>query len=199
VDFVIWLLFKRTTVHKPAHLLCHGFQRAGGANRAAAEDIDPTSSIPGLLARSSNCNVRTLKGPAWCRLHALLGEGGDRLIMDLLLQCAIFVPIKDSHGDRINLGNYCQLSGVPASEMKPTQGSAITAGDGEVKDAASVILPKRSSENKRPSTIAFVRSRMLYAKAALNAKGGVRFGMRHIRRLPRYGNLRVPTNKKQMF
>jgi hypothetical protein len=26
-----------------------------------------------------------------------------------------------------------------------------------------------------------VRSRMLYAKAALNAKGGIRFGMRHIR------------------
>lgn len=33
-----------------------------------------------------------------------------------------------------------------------------------------------------PATISFVRSRMLYARPALNAKGRVRFGLRHIRR-----------------
>jgi len=38
-----------------------------------------------------------------------------------------------------------------------------------------------TSEIRKPSTIKFVRSRMLYARAALNAKGGVRFGLRHIR------------------
>jgi len=40
------------------------------------------------------------------------------------------------------------------------------------------------TENRKPSTITLVRSRMLYARAALNAKGGVRFGMRHIRTKP---------------
>lgn len=38
---------------------------------------------------------------------------------------------------------------------------------------------------RKPGAITIVRSRMLYARAALNAKGGVRFGMRHIRRLTR--------------
>jgi hypothetical protein len=32
-----------------------------------------------------------------------------------------------------------------------------------------------------PGSISFVRSRMLFAKAALNAHGAVRFGLRHIR------------------
>lgn len=34
---------------------------------------------------------------------------------------------------------------------------------------------------KSPSDIIFVRSRMLYARAALNARGLVHFGLRHIR------------------
>lgn len=33
-----------------------------------------------------------------------------------------------------------------------------------------------------PSSIVFVRSRMLYSRAELNAQGGVRFGLRHIRK-----------------
>ena len=33
-----------------------------------------------------------------------------------------------------------------------------------------------------PAEIIFVRNRMLYARAALNAQGGVRFGLRHIRK-----------------
>lgn len=37
---------------------------------------------------------------------------------------------------------------------------------------------------KSPSAITFVRNRMFYARAVLNAKGKVRFGLRHIRRLP---------------
>lgn len=35
---------------------------------------------------------------------------------------------------------------------------------------------------KAPSTIVFVRNRMLYARAALNARGFVHFGLRHIRK-----------------
>lgn len=32
-----------------------------------------------------------------------------------------------------------------------------------------------------PSSIIFVRNRMMYARGALNAQGGIRFGLRHIR------------------
>jgi telomerase reverse transcriptase len=35
---------------------------------------------------------------------------------------------------------------------------------------------------RTPSNIVFVRNRMLYARAALNAQGSVTFGLRHIRR-----------------
>ena len=48
--------------------------------------------------------------------------------------------------------------------------------------------PSRKSQQfvvlHNPAEINFVRNRMLYAKAALNAKGEVQFGFRHIRRLP---------------
>ena len=35
--------------------------------------------------------------------------------------------------------------------------------------------------HKNPAAITFVRNRMLYARAALNAKGRITFGLRHIR------------------
>lgn len=35
--------------------------------------------------------------------------------------------------------------------------------------------------HKSPAAITFVRNRMFYARAALNAKGRVTFGLRHIR------------------
>jgi telomerase reverse transcriptase len=175
VDFVIWLLFRRSVSHKPPHLLCHGFQRAAHTNRAHNEDADPTSSIPGLVTRSPNSHVRTLKEPTWCRLHALLGPGGDRIIMDMLLKCAVFCLVDGG------TANYSQLSGIPISDLKPDQKHKDDPDHVEVSHATKGISLKQCSENRSPSTITFVRSRMLYAKAALNAKGGVRFGMRHIR------------------
>lgn len=97
-------------------------------------------------------------------------------MMELLLQSSVFLPIAG------NLGNYYQLSGVPLSELKVVavpKGTPTVAG---LTSGVSSGVSRLNSERRSPSTIAFVRSRMLYAKAALNAKGGVRFGMRHIRR-----------------
>jgi telomerase reverse transcriptase len=178
VDFVIWRLFKRSASHKPTHLLCHGFQRANKAHHVQDVNHDPTSSIPGLVERHLNSYRTTLKEPAWCRLHALLGHGGDRIIMDMLLECSIFLPIQTS------IGNYYQLSGVPISEVRLDQPPKTDAGKSEAAPAALSKSSHLLSENRAPGAITFVRSRMLYAKAALNAKGGVRFGMRHIRELP---------------
>ena len=47
------------------------------------------------------------------------------------------------------------------------------------KEKASVVISYRAP--RLPSSISFVRSRMMYARAALNAQGNVRFGLRHIR------------------
>lgn len=172
VDFVIWLLFRRSASHKPLHLLCHGFQRAARANRTDKLDNVPTSSVPGIVERSRNCHVHTLKEPIWCRLHALLGQGGDRIIMNLLLEGALFCPVKGG------TGNFYQLSGVPVPDLKPDQ---RRIHEGEVATVTKALIPALCIETRSPGAITFVRSRMLYAKAALNAKGGVRFGMRHIR------------------
>jgi hypothetical protein len=173
VDFVVWRLFKRSTFHKPSHLLCHGFQRSGSHRRPGPQQIN--HCIPGLVSHHRNANVEALKGPLWCRLHALLGPGGDLIIMDMLIDCGIFSQIE---GER---GNYVQLSGIPLSELKPIAvRSEVPPSD--IKDSRTGKGPHALvAENRNPSAIRFVRSRMLYARAALNAKGGVRFGMRHIR------------------
>ncbi|KAF1845713.1 uncharacterized protein K460DRAFT_113633 [Cucurbitaria berberidis CBS 394.84] len=117
VDFVIWRLFRRLTSHKPSHLLCHGFQRSANTPRTPAMHADTASNIPGLLACHANSSVHALKRPLWCRLHALLGQGGDRIMMEMLLECSIFLPVETGSG------NYYQLSGVPVSEWKAERAS----------------------------------------------------------------------------
>ena len=96
-------------------------------------------------------------------------------MMDMLTDCGLFAPVEG--GGR---GNFHQLSGWPLSELNVDDPVPprryLVPGDLPVKNAGS-------DEVRTPSTIRFVRSRMLYARAALNAKGGVRFGMRHIREL----------------
>jgi hypothetical protein len=44
--------------------------------------------------------------------------------------------------------------------------------------------PRDPAENCTPARILFVRNRILYARAALNTHGNVRYGFRHIRMLP---------------
>lgn len=118
--------------------------------------------------------MHTLKGPLWCRLQAVLGEGGDRIMMDMLMDCAIFCPVDDT------FANYYQLSGPPMSDLEPIHVSEPSPDSLQAKMAPR--LPANVQNGVRtPCKIAFVRSRMLYAKPALNAKGGIRFGMRHIR------------------
>lgn len=151
-------------------------------------DKDPDSSIPGLVARYPNSNVQSLKKPLWCRLNALLGQGGDRIMMDLLLHSSIFIPVDE------DLGNYYQLSGMPLSELKLDRISTDTPANPETNLGASKKPVNSISTDRSPGAIVFVRSRMLYAKAALNAKGGVRFGMRHIRWFPRPHQFGMATN-----
>jgi len=90
---------------RPSHLLCHGFQRGGGHGQQGVK-TNAITDIPGIVSRYHNSYVETLKGPLWCRLHAVLGQGGDRIMMDLLLDCGIFNHIQGRPG------NYYQLSGM---------------------------------------------------------------------------------------
>ncbi|KAF2440997.1 hypothetical protein P171DRAFT_86698 [Karstenula rhodostoma CBS 690.94] len=175
VDFVIWRLFRRSTSYKPSHLLCHGFQRSGGRVQHGPQKT--AHSIPGISSHLKNTGVEMLKGPLWCRLHAILGKEGRVIMMDMLTDCGIFSPVERRQGD----GNLLQMSGIPISELQPVPPPdgvppAVPANNFTTRKPNSL-----TSENRTPNAITFVRNRMLYARAALNAKGGVRFGMRHIR------------------
>jgi hypothetical protein len=101
--------------------------------------------------------------------------------MDMLTECAIFLPVDEKSA------NYYQLSGPPLFDLQPITAANTTFAQphptGRLTD-----LP---TEERTPSQVAFVRSRMFYAKAALNAKGGIRFGMRHIRGLTFVSSLQI--------
>ncbi|KAF3355829.1 hypothetical protein VdG1_06567 [Verticillium dahliae VDG1] len=164
VDFVVWLLFSQqgSNTTWPKHLLCDGFRR--NATHAA------TSAIPGLLSMYPNHHVQALKKSPWPELLMLLGKSGESIMIDLLVDGAMFTPIQ------AGLDNMYQLSGVPLSELSPAQSQLSKA-----------LLP--GTVPQRPlSDITFVRSRMMYARAALNTRGLVLFGFRHIRKAL------VPTN-----
>ncbi|KAF2112365.1 hypothetical protein BDV96DRAFT_159642 [Lophiotrema nucula] len=107
-------------------------------------------------------------------------------MMDLLLDCGVFRQVDG------NRGNYYQLSGIPVSDLKPQPVAGEVIGKEIETSRRDDKSQKLKFEEKQPGEIAIFRNRMLYAKAALNAKGGVRFGMRHIHVLNRFPNLDDP-------
>jgi hypothetical protein len=105
VDFVIWLQFRRRPPpYKPQHLLCSGFERASATSHNG-QRLSVVSGIPGIMRQYSNPHVETVTNKAWCTLLSLLGRGGDLIMVDLLLDCGLFVPAMDG------INGFCQLSG----------------------------------------------------------------------------------------
>lgn len=92
-------------MHKPSHVMCHGFLRAGTGGFLAIEHSVP-SHIPGLVSSDLNEHVQRLKQQPWTGLPDLLGGGADRVMIELLLECGIFLPLENGKG------NYLQLSGM---------------------------------------------------------------------------------------
>ena len=105
VDHVIWRLFHKThrQVHRPPHMLCHGYQRVSNL-RKANEDHCAVAGIEGIVSYYPNSNVKALKGSTWAEVLALLGKS-DHILLDLFLDCGIFIA-----GDE-GLDNFYQLSG----------------------------------------------------------------------------------------
>lgn len=106
VDFVIWLLFSKvkTAGSWPKHLLCDGFRR----NRGFGPPLQVRNgerNIPGIFALRPNPHVEALKKEPWPQLLLLLGRSGERIMIDLLVDCAIFMPLN------AGVNNYFQISG----------------------------------------------------------------------------------------
>jgi hypothetical protein len=101
VDFVIWLLFSREKNSStwPKHILCDGFRRT------TTEKDSNGGTIPGIFSRFPNDSVSALRATPWPQILALLGQSGEKAMLDLLLDCSIFVAVD------AGFGNYYQLSG----------------------------------------------------------------------------------------
>ncbi|TKA78658.1 hypothetical protein B0A49_01155, partial [Cryomyces minteri] len=114
VDFAIWLLFKKYGANRrPPHVLCHGYQRTCAAGQNGL-DVSVVPGIPGIASHFPNKHVESMKHQPWSNLLPLLGKGGDRIMVDLILDCGIFIPVEGG------AGNLQQLSGTPLCELKPT-------------------------------------------------------------------------------
>ncbi|MCJ1384110.1 hypothetical protein MMC17_007226 [Xylographa soralifera] len=186
VNFAILSLFNKIyrQSHKPSHVLCHGYQRVF-TPRESCDDHGTMVGIPGLVSLYPNAQVATMKDAAWSSILKVLGKAGDQIMLDMILDCGLFVEVE------VGKNNFYQLSGAPLSEL-PT----LEKSDGSVRKEKATKSCSSSSKNKsalrNPTSIFFVRNRMMHARSALNARGDVQFGLRHIHvfnRYPNYDNL----------
>lgn len=63
------------------------------------------AGIPGLVSQYPNPHVTNIKGTIWSHLLKVLGKAGDRVMLDLILDCGLFSRIETGKD------NYYQLSG----------------------------------------------------------------------------------------
>lgn len=78
------------------------------------------------------------------------------------------------------------IVGTPLTDLKPNKRPGIVDLDSDQKLAKNAE-PSRIERpvfkaTRKPAAIFFVRNRMFFARAAFNAKGGMTFGLRHIRK-----------------
>ena len=159
--------------------------------RSVRRDENATSAIPGVISTYPNSHVTSMKTSPWPEVLALVGKQGERVMVDLILDCGIFLPVEAGRGSYYQLSGQSITPGFVAVLMIKTgeplgdlpnvlrnvrtplvQGCGLRARE-SITNKSNVIYP--------PAGITFVRNRMLYARAALNAQHEIRFGLRHIR------------------
>ncbi|KAL8331586.1 hypothetical protein RB593_002150 [Gaeumannomyces tritici] len=115
VNFAIWSLFEKDKRNGgwPKNVLCDGFRRAPAwdANPPPAGACLPADAVPGLFSVYPNQHVRMLKDSFWPELLGLLGQAGEKIMIDLLLDHSVFVSV------HAGSGNYYQLSGKAQSQL----------------------------------------------------------------------------------
>lgn len=70
------------------------------------------------------------------------------------------------------------------TDLQPLTANKASGSLEKANSRLSHVSSDTTSPCRSPSAITFVRNRMFYARAALNAKDKVRFGFRHIRSSP---------------
>lgn len=155
-------------------MLCDGFRKAAGGG-----DHGQTT-IPGVFCRFPNGHAKALKEDPWPQLLALLGQSGERIMIDMLLDSCIFMSLT------AGFGNYYQLSGeCPFTRVQRLAADCLMTGpplyDVELNRDAPAIRATDTPRCRKPSDITLVRSRIFYAKPTLTARGLVQAGFKHIR------------------
>ena len=198
VDVAIRLLFYRVYqhTHRPPHMLCHGYQRARGEQQQN-RDMCAVAGIIGITSHYPNNNVTTLKSALWDDVLELLGREGAQVMLKMIVHCGIYTRISNGRG------NFYQLCGKPLPDLtvivpteRPTKIEQPLSKD-EGRGSEAAIHPTEGPRS--PASICFVRSRMYYARAALNIKGEVIFGLRHIHALNRFPNFRNKNHTLQLL
>ncbi len=93
---------------KSSHLLLQGFKKAA-SQRAVHVDEHRDLALPGIIQVYPNYRVTAMKASPWPQILNLLGKEGERIMIDLILDCGIFAAIDGGKG------NYHQLSGMSIS------------------------------------------------------------------------------------
>ena len=208
IDFAIWSLFHRVhrQSNRPPHMLCHGYQRARGPQKLG-DDSCAVAGIPGIVSHYPNSNVSSLKGAEWNDVLNLLGRDGEQIMLNMIMHCGIFVKIESGRGNYSHLsgmfapGSFQNCSykdlGIPLTDLQvlaPDKNTneielkGLTIADGAKAPKVVTGTPEHA---RSPASITFVRNRIFYARAALNAKGKVTFGLRHIRQYRQSNRLGV--------
>jgi telomerase reverse transcriptase len=192
---VIDLLFKRDfSARQPGHQLCQGVQ---WPNRGHQYTTDSRAATD-MLGLDSNCpdkNAAIVRGPLWSRLLSILGNEGEKVMVELLLYPGIFLQVGNEES------NFCQISGksnsshnageivkrmrrhsenilgIPLHNLEAFPGqTSITAPSPALRNGGKSV-----TSSKTPAAITVVRSRMFYARPALSSRNQVQLGLRHIR------------------
>jgi telomerase reverse transcriptase len=103
---VIWQLFMRAARSgtRVQHLLCQGYRKDASFNSINRNE-NAASAIPGIISVYPNIHVTAMKGSPWTQVLSLMGKDGEKIMIDLILNCGIFVTVESGKG------NYHQLSG----------------------------------------------------------------------------------------
>lgn len=79
------------------------------APKNAENDHSAMGGIPGVMSYYPNSHVNTMKSALWTDVLGLLGKAGDKIMLDLVLNCSIFATVLNGKG------NVYQLSGINSS------------------------------------------------------------------------------------
>ncbi|KAL7925046.1 hypothetical protein ACQKWADRAFT_240839 [Trichoderma austrokoningii] len=105
LDFIIWLLFSKEKPGSwPKHVLCDGFRKA------ARDDQSAGSTVAGVFVQYPNSHVKALREAPWPHLLALLGQAGERVMINLLSECSVFLKVEAGLDNYLQLTGWCQCS-----------------------------------------------------------------------------------------